>query len=587
MHISSTKTEHRALNALESIIDDHSTMEHQFNAEDKEMSWDGYISIYKVNSGEQSKRNFDSRVPVQIKGHNDDKKAYINKKCITYAVDLDDLEAYASEKGVLYFQIFITEAQREIFYASLYPSKIADYLDLAHRRHNGSCINIAFSKLEKDSDKLYLIVKQFAEEAKRQGSAFTPLVQDRIRCNEFDKLTSITLSAVGVKNNYDALKRLSTGDICLYGKTEGDKYDRPLEWLNNSKFFIGTEVRQPISINGEVFYEKYNCIEDSDGGIVLKISPNLEMRLKEGVINFKIKSSIKELLNDARFLLKLCAGNAYYVNGQAIRYTTDIGADKEFVKRLEYIVDLCETLQMIGFDINGSLDQFTDEEKEQLTRLVNLRLGAFNGQIKEELSKYSFKLGDKILPLLIIKRNDEIELQDAVYTDKYVIFLPDNEKPEEKGYKMPLFVYQGADVLSNLYRYDYTALQKQIDDCDINEKTATALLEATLIMINTYDASKDVHFLDLAQSLLEKIKVYLEPELYMLNTLQIKKRKVGFGSAEIEMLNTFDMDENHIMYGKYVLLGDKEKADLFFDQFSQEEKEQYYKYPIYSLYRKL
>ncbi len=52
---SSTKIEHRAVNALEAIIDEHLTMEHQFNENDKEMSWDGYIWLCKENNGVQSK----------------------------------------------------------------------------------------------------------------------------------------------------------------------------------------------------------------------------------------------------------------------------------------------------------------------------------------------------------------------------------------------------------------------------------------------------------------------------------------------------------------------------------------------------
>lgn len=126
--LSNTKIEQRALNALEYIIDEHLTMSYQFNSMDKERSWDGYIDIFKVNNGDQSKKNADDRVPVQIKGHNDEKKRYINKKRIRYKVELDDLRAYSTEKGVLYFQIFLCDNQREIFYTSLFPSKILDYL---------------------------------------------------------------------------------------------------------------------------------------------------------------------------------------------------------------------------------------------------------------------------------------------------------------------------------------------------------------------------------------------------------------------------------------------------------------------------
>lgn len=68
---SNNKIEDRALGALRNIIDDHATMGHEFHSMDKEMSWDGYIWIYKDINGTQDKRNYDDKVSVQIKGHVD------------------------------------------------------------------------------------------------------------------------------------------------------------------------------------------------------------------------------------------------------------------------------------------------------------------------------------------------------------------------------------------------------------------------------------------------------------------------------------------------------------------------------------
>ena len=48
---SNNKIEDRALGALRNIIDDHATMGHEFHSMDKEMSWDGYIWIYKDING--------------------------------------------------------------------------------------------------------------------------------------------------------------------------------------------------------------------------------------------------------------------------------------------------------------------------------------------------------------------------------------------------------------------------------------------------------------------------------------------------------------------------------------------------------
>ena len=61
--VPSTKTEHRAINVLESVIDNHSTMDYKINSDDKEMSWDGTIWLFKKNNGNQSKHNIEATTP--------------------------------------------------------------------------------------------------------------------------------------------------------------------------------------------------------------------------------------------------------------------------------------------------------------------------------------------------------------------------------------------------------------------------------------------------------------------------------------------------------------------------------------------
>lgn len=585
MNISTTKIEHRALNALESIIDEHPTMEYSFNSEDKEMAWDGYILLFKDIKGSLNKADFDSRIPVQIKGHIDPERVYINKQRITYPVDVQDLYVYSSERGVLYFQIFLNNNKQEVFYTSLYPSKIADYLETIKKKGNKKKYSIPFTKLEKDSVKLYYIVKQFAEESKKQGTAYNPLVADRIRCNEFCNLKSISLTAVGVKNRYDALLRLSSGDICLYGKMEGDKYPRPLEWLDDSKFFIGQEVSQNISIGDDVFYDKYSCITDSDGRILLKLSPNLDMDLTNGIVSFKINSTIKVLGNDARFILKLLDTEAFCINGKPIVYT-DMKPQKEFVTRLEYIVDLCKTLEMIDFDMNTMLTDYTEGEKAQFTKLVNFRLGAYNSKISDGYSRFDFKFGDKYIPLLVVKKDNEIELANALYSTKYGIYLPDNDD-DNQYYIMPLFVYQEVDVLCNLYKYDFALFYEQIDKSDINEKTAYAFLEAASKIECVYDRVFDERFLDIAIYIMDRIKPYLKGEVYLLSSLQILKRKRRLGKDEIKVLEKIESKDYYVMFEKYVLLEDRKNADIVFDKFSVKEKEECLEYPIYRLYQEI
>ena len=583
---SSTKIEHRAVNALEAIIDEHLTMEHQFNENDKEMSWDGYIWLCKENNGVQSKHNFDARISVQIKGHTDPHHKFLNCDKISYPVELSDLDAYATEKGVLYFQIFLDGLHREIFYASLYPSKIADYLDAAKKKKNKRTYNIPFLKLEKDSQKLYIIVKQFSDESMKQGSAYTPLVQDRIRCDDFDKLKSVTLTVVGARDSYDVLLRLSSGDVCLYGKTADDKYPRPMEWPNRSKFFIGKEVYQKVSIGKEVFYSQYRCIADSDGGMVVILSPNLEWRITEKKFNFKVVSTLKALNHDARFLLTLKEVGSCFIARHEVK-CTDSKLLPEAKYKLKFIVDLYETLEMIDFGIDVKISDLAEEQLSQFMQLVNLRLGLYSEQLKGDFLKYVWIFENKFVPLLIEKKDDKIELSSAIYTSKFAIFLPSEENEDERGYRLPLFTQQDAEVLGNLYRYDYDAFRNQLDSSDINETTSDTLLECVLKMISVYDINGYLEFLDLAEYFLQKLEPYIQKELFLLNQVQIRKRKGIFNSDDIMLLNGIDCDSAHIMFGKNVLLGHKEEALTYFRQFPEEAKTVYKSYPIYKLFTEL
>ena len=586
MQISSTKTEHRALNALESIIDDHSTMDYQFNGNDKEMSWDGFIWLYRINNGDQSKQNIEARIPVQIKGHNDSKHLFIGKKLIKYNVNLVDLESYATEKGVLYFQIFIDGKNREIFYSSLYPSKIADYLETAKEKGNTTYYKIPFVKLEKKPDKLYIITKQFNEEAKKQGTAYTSLVQDRIRSAELHKLKEINLSVVGASDFYSAFLRLRSGDICIYGKLEDDKYYRPIEWQDNAKFYAKRELNRFVAINGEIFYKKINIVINSDDCIEIVLSPNLIINLSEGVTILKVKSTIRELGYDAKFLLKLEEATAFEIEGYASEFRVS-KLSPESKKRIQCIVDLFDTLQMIGFDLDTYYSYYTDKQKLQLSQLVDLRLGVYNDKLPGDICRYNWQIGDKYFPLLVIKEDDRIRLYNPVNNNEFSVYWVSEDDPMGKKYRMPLFIDYSVDVLSNLYQYDFDVYYQQINDSEINCITANILLERSLVLINVYDRILDVRFLELAKYILTKVEPYIEKEFYILNEMQIKIRRNELCDGDLRMIESIDSDEIHIQFGKNVILGDKKKAKALFDEFSEEEREIYKHYPIYTLYKQL
>ncbi len=584
---SSAKTEHRAINALENIIDEHLTMDHQFSSNDKEMSWDGYIWLYKNNDGTQSKENLEARVPVQIKGHNDRKRKYFEREKISYPVDLADLKAYATEKGVLYFQIFVDSKNRkEIYYSSLFPSKISDYLENAEKKRNILSINIPFLKLEKNADKLYVIVKQFNREAVCQGSVFNPLVQDKIRSIDFNKINIVSASIYGVEDEYSALLRLSSGDICLYGKIGDDKYPRPMEWIEGTRFSLDKIVQQSIGTGNDIYYESYKCVVNSDRSAIIILSPNLRINLTNTNISFRfeINTTIKELQHDARFLLRLKESKSLCI--REYNYTlVDSGIDDGFKNVLMKIIDLYDTLKMINFDTNIIVSDLPEDKLKQLTKVVNMRLGLYNDKLNGLINRFDWKYGDKYFPLLVIKHDGGNQLESSIYTNKYIVALTEDGKTGR--YKIPLFMCHDESVLGNLWSYDFDEFKRQIDNSDFNMITVNALVEGMLKIINVYDINSDENFLKLAQYILDKVEIFVSKELFQLNHMQIKKRQYGLTAQDIKLIRNLEETDDYSAFGKYVLLEEKDEALRYYEKFSKDERERYKKFPIYTLYTQL
>ncbi len=364
---SNTKIENKAINVLENIIDDHPYMLYAFNSMDKEMAWDGYIWIFKDNVDGLSKKNLDDKLPVQIKGHIDLDLKYMNKLRITYPVSIEDLRVYFYDRGVLYFQIFISEdgSRKEIFYSSLFPSKIKSYLEKAERKGNTETINIPFTKLEKNPEKFYIVTKQFSNESRTQGFGSGQLVQNTILLKDLDKVTSLTATAIGANNEYSFLQRFSSGDICFYGTVDGNSFRLPLEWQDRSKMYVQTKVQNTISIDDKIYYEEYDVKVGSQNDITLILSKNLQINLLKWKFDFKPLSTINEIRKDADFLLAAIHNTSFKIGDKLYEYNNPI-ASKGLKEVLMQYIDLDDTLSMIEFEFNKPYKELSEQIIKQL-----------------------------------------------------------------------------------------------------------------------------------------------------------------------------------------------------------------------------
>ena len=599
MNVPNSKIENRALNALENIIDAHNTMSYQFNSLDKEMSWDGSILIYKDNEGNTEKVNFDGEVRVQIKGHIDDpeknknkKHNYLGRKRITYPVELIDLEIYSKDGGVIYFEIFMSPdgKEREVFYASLYPSILKKYIDekskkLAKKKAQPKepTVSIVFTKLENNEDILYKIVKQFSLERRKQGTGEVAIVKDMIMLKDLDKVKSISATVVGSDDGFGILKRFAAGDICFYGKTEGNPYERPIEWAKDAKFIMRRDIEQSISIGDTLYYEKYEVEGTSDGELAVIPSPNLRIDLSNGMFNFKSITGIKGLKRDAEFLLEAMKVKAFKINNDKFSYMNPV-MPKELEDELKFYLDIEEILSMIELDYDKPLKDADGKVLRQLANLLRMKKGLKNNLLTEKYHTYNWMLGDKYVPVIVIRHenDEENDLRNAIYTRTLQSAALDGAG---KYFQVPLFEHVDTHVIKKLYRYDYEWLKEQIDGADVNEYTAEYLSQAALKLISIFDENKDYKALELAQYQFDKIEE-LEKDMpyFIINTLQLKKRKEGLTEQDIQKLKEIADSDSQISFGVNVLLGNKDRAKQAFEKINGETQEFIKTCPIYYLY---
>lgn len=585
--LSNSKIEERAVTVLSNIVSEHSTMQAQFNSMDKEPSRDGYIWIYKELNGQHNKKNIDDKVPVQIKGHIDEKNVYMNRKSISYSVSIEDLEVYGNDRGVIYFQVFMSEdgTRREIFYTSLFPTKIKYYLDKARKKGNKKSINISFTKLDPKAENLYAVVKQFSNESKKQGFGTEQIVQNAIKQADIKKVKEITASVVGATNEYEFMQKLGTGDVSLYGKIEGNPFSIPFEWTENAVYYITKQTNVDICVGGRKFYESYKIRAGSNEELIIYPSGNIQMELNTGKFNFTPRTDIKTLRHDAEFLLAGMQNTEFVIGGCPFRYSNP-KIPEELRKNLEFYIALDKLLTKIGFEYLKAYNEISSAILKKFEQLVLLEAENKSELHSGEAESYNLVVDGKCIPIIVFRDNEsgKNEILNAIYTEKYQTYVFDEEG---KNYRVPMFVHLDKHILKNLYKYDAEIFEKQILNSEINKVTEETMNLAGLNLIHAYDGDRENNsqFLKMAEELYNKlIGVFGGKNIYTINLLQIKKRMGELDKTEIKALENMRCIGEQEKYAKFVLTDQKEKARQCYEQMKESEKEELKKYPIYTLY---
>ena len=112
-----------------------------------------------------------------------------------------------------------------------------------------------------------------------------------------------------------------------------------------------------------------------------------------------------------------------------------------------------------------------------------------------------------------------------------------------------------------------------------------------LEMLKAYDKNQSMELLSAIKQLyawLETASQYIDPEVILINGLQIAKRERELTFAEKQQLATVAMKSGKIEYkiGAFILLNEQNEAEQLLKEMPAEKREMFMSFPIFYFFKK-
>ncbi|WP_086444002.1 DUF4365 domain-containing protein [Candidatus Enterococcus lemimoniae] len=523
MALNQEQIEMKAVNLLETTLQETSTLQTDFRSNDKTPIVDGSIRVYQIEEGQnRSKKSFVSQVFVQIKGTTLDRIAKTKK----YSVDVDDLNAFKKIGGGIYFVVYIKKNEEKIFFKTLSP------LDLKEMDLSKKTKTLTFYEFPSDPKEMNAEVKNFILHRDMQ----TPNVLSLDI--PFDKFNKLTTKIVASKNRIDEV--LNRGIPLYYTKTEGINIPVGMT-IPNSKFTmreLSVRTLKGLKLEYKVF--------SRENKIVIYIDNFIKMTFDNGKFNFNFDltqlKSFDAVVRGGDIVSEILT-NGYFIDESLIELPKIFNKEhSEELKKVLKKISLNKELYLLL----KNLDIYTDFDLFSLSELnlkdLNSLLNISRKNTVKEIGIKELKLEDRLYYLLV--GPDELENMYSI-DDRYVMQIGTDGV---KGVLPSLSITQNLEYVAN---FSFAKTLSNIENLYSNDKRHEDYITIyALAIIETYDRSKKIEFLELAKSITELLYSNSSSNINLINYLQVISRERDLSIFEknqlFELEKVTDMNEEKI-----------------------------------------
>lgn len=578
-----------AANAVEESILDTDILHPEISENDKTLSWDGFIEVYR--SKDKVKANFDGKVDIQVKGTMSNN----HSKTISFSAETADLRNYLNNGGVIYFVVRIHKertSERKVYYESLTPVKLKQYLTGVKKQKTKT---IKLKEFPSDKYERVSIIINFLQNSRKQSSyvdsGFISL--EEIHKKGYNYTMPIT--SYGKKDANPLFSAILGKEIYAYVSTEGNSALIPVDTpLTISEF--SHKVDKKIYIGDKCYYDSYEH-KISAEGTSIKIGDSMTLVLGKFEtttvkINMKFSPLLRKATQDMRFIVDALNANNFNIGSIPIGLNSFKLEVPDFIsvtqKRLALFEKIIDLFSILNVDDDLNIDNLTTEEQRRIEILIKAfvdREPIENITTNTSNSVWDLKISNIILKLIILRNEDNTyTIQDFFNSAIAVSYKDENGSHRITS---PYSALSKGDYLcvSNInYNCILESYKKVvIQNPDVYDRANMDMLQILL----AYDEMPNSKLLSVAKDLAYWIlmdKKQLNKNINTLNYLQTIKRERSFSKDEIRQLSEITEDVNaskQEKVGAHLLLDNKMLAEVHFEKLTKKEQDDFKRFPIF------
>ncbi|MEA5039509.1 MAG: hypothetical protein VB086_06685 [Clostridiaceae bacterium] len=582
------RIEETATSALKSALLHCQYLDSYINSNDKTPSWDGTIFVYR----DVMQRSSDllGRVPIQIKGTTQQ----IVSSTATFSCSITDLRNYYNDGGCIFFLVSVDLLKNwhHIYFASFLTFDLGRLLKEAGKQTSYTIKLSTFP--ENDQAEIFTIFNSFVQNKPKQMSL---IGKDILTLEGLQKkgtaIEYLSLCGSGINIKYENIESfITTHDFYLYAKPQGLDIEIPVDKISNA--IVSRTVDASVSVDGYEYYPFYSVIYEK-GQPTINIGKGITFCFncheKKSTISLKPKGTLTDFIRDASFFIDVIKKKQFTLNGINCPLSgLSVDNPGKYEDSLVYYKEVKKTLDILGVIEELQCDHLSDKDETNLRNLVSAVL--YNRRIRfsnVDFPNFYWPLMIANLKILIwaSRQPNGDYILDTFFNEHPVALFESTDEKQEYPIRASHYLLLDKDAFIHSSNMDYDKLFISLTSVERKDYFIQQVVLLMLEMLKAYDEQqkKDEALLNLADRVCDWIAVdksNIEPDIILLNKMQIAKRRRSFTPDELVSIVALKASELpcNIRCAAYLLLDDPVNAQNCFNEMERSVQESFLAFPI-------